>query len=414
MESYSEILKKVHICTESCDHLEPVLEVKLPKVRAKTIENCDKDPEDYSITSNEYYGCSESNKTKKIRKPGPAKIQTIIYNKLEKLDKLTNPRASLLEDQEYNISNSVPIDKTLSSQMTFKKSTKNNPTAGRVWIYAHKYPKMHQGNRSYFERAKNYLDDFTKKSENGGKVFHLFWNHECYEVELHQMQLLYKDTRCYNHYNVAPSSITKWIHRNELQNKKINLWIITSCEMDQELVYAEKSLNYGINFESLTVVNMSNKKIDNSIAFAFMSPDCHQINLYEESAEGQEKISVRKNYFNKIKYSNFQKEYDNLVNYAICMYSINYKDLDLNEAKKQEIKKEIDSFVNYLEAKKIKMVSTYHELHKENSKEKEKDDDETLDKKIAAKIDSIIDFIHKPKKNLFSISEMKEQIIKST
>lgn len=411
MSLYSEVLKQVHNCTENCKHSEPAAEKQPTRVQHKMRINKDEHQEEPLTDSYEYYGCFESLSTKaqKLCSTGSAKISPI------RKKKLADSQQTILKDQEFNISNSVPTDKSSKSST---KIIKKKKTTGRVWIFAQEYSVFSQYELKNCVKKPDMLRDFQKKSENCERVVYLTWSLDCcLEYSPYFIDELYSGKYTYSyrvaHYGMNPSCISKWIYDNNMQDKNINLWIVTSGEVTHKTVSACKELNNGLNFESLNIVTINRKKIDNSVALCFMSPDCYQINLHEIYDDGQNHICIKNKYYQKIKYSNFLKEYENLLEYVVCMYTINYKELQLKATENPIVKdKEVDNFVKFLEMKRTKMISTYHELNKCLSNAN--DNCNTFDKIIARKIDSIINFIQNPANNLsLSITELKNQIMEN-
>ena len=428
MEQFSEILKQVHNCTETCNHLQDEEEI-LPvlKLRSKTAEN--KENKEMQETYQEEivkYSFNNSPRVKKnllkIRKTVPSKNQSAKITKGDYYDEIA------MYNEDYNLFNQIKRDNTsikpkpininpvyIQQAIRKRKPRESTIQGDNIWIYAHDHSISNKRTKGYFEKAQKHLEKFRKSFCGAHNKVYLLYNHNsrntAEKATYETMNQIYKYKLCFGRSSRnALASISNWIFDNGLENKKITLFIITSAEIDQTAVLTCNSMNNGINFKNVNVFTISEEKIDNSVAFCFMRPNC-KINIYEETAEGIDRISFdNRGYdFSKMNIGNFLRRYDNLLNYVIGMYTIDYKKKHFNSGEKREARQEIEEFVKNLLMKKMEMVEQCQH-QKENSQDLLNKNCEAQEKLIARKMDSIVEFIFNCSKDSLSFPELKKQI----
>ena len=192
-----------------------------------------------------------------------------------------------------------------------------------VFIYAHDTSGSTSRVPYYFKHANIHKEAFKAKTREKDNVHYLLWESLCEETTLQGLEALYSRNEGRN--GTQPHSISNWIIKNRLQHKNITLWLITDGEIHESDLIVCKSLNIGINFVSVKLITINEQQIDNSISFAFFNNNC-KITIIEEIRNKFKKIALETNTydFDKITAINFMENFDELSNYVISKYTIDY------------------------------------------------------------------------------------------
>lgn len=428
MESFSEIVKQVHNCTTDCCHLleETEKPIQVLKTRSRTAENKNEPNSDYQEETLKY-SFNNSPKVKKnllkLRKTSSAPTR-----KCNKIESYYDEIA--MYNNDYNLYSSIkrentpktnmsPHTKTEAMQLQYLTNRKLRPSTisgDNLWIYAHDYSLSTKNVKCYFDRATKYLEKFRKSAYEAKNKIYLLYNHNtsfmAEKTDYSRISQIYSDNERFGGSNRNPvASISKWIYDNGLQDKKIHLWIITASEIDEPAVLTCRSLNDGINFRTLTVVTISQKKINDSVAFSFMRPGC-RLNIFVETAEdhqGKVCFDSRGFDFSKINKDNFVKKYDYLINYVVAMFTIDFKKMNVTADRKRAAKEEAREFIKNLEIIKGGMIEQCQQ-QKENSDDLTKKSCDLMENIIVRKVDAVIEFVLNRHKNSLSFLELKQQI----
>lgn len=302
-----------------------------------------------------------------------------------------------------------------------------------IYIYAHDHSGSTSKESYYFKRAYKYLQDFKRETRNLDNVHYLVWDSICKQRTLNEVEEIYESREGCG--NTMPHEISNWIIKENLHTQNINLWLITDGEIHESSMLRCKSLNVRINFTNVILVTINEQKIDNSISFAFFNNDC-KITIFEEVQNLYKRICLETSSydFDTITSQNFLEKYDELSNYVISKYTVDYNKLNVDYAARANLEKDLMGFIDGLKKKRAQLLQELGYQTKstaltgESCKLQKKDiiaviKDLTFYKDlfnvqkpqknlIIEKIDSLISYIHNSKKNSLSFSELKEQLHK--
>ena len=248
MGSYSEVLKQVHICTESCKHQAQLPKTKTPKTRQKPLKNKDEFEEDAWNYPVEYYGGSLEENIQKNRK------LIHVPNRISKSRRVTTdvdfviPVKKIKPKMTQSYSKVRRVDKTDKSDIN-----RVNQFEEDVWIFAHDFSSSICAVKNHYQflKGESFFDEFLSASSTPDNKIIYKRVHENYQ-ELNTKGMY----EIYDKKAAESDSIAEWIIKKLLLHKTVILIPILEDETDQFILTCKPHVTENRILEKFTLVSI--------------------------------------------------------------------------------------------------------------------------------------------------------------